>query len=500
MKHIGEAIRNTFSNRKRMIWIIIIGTAMLLLVIGGIQAYRILYTPQNLFNVSTMSPNILATQNATPEPTPEFTLEPEGTELSPEPEGTETNINQNTVSPSPSAAPTIAPTPDITANSDVLNILLIGIDRSQTKGKGSGRDPHADVMMVVAIHFKDKKVDLISLPRDTFIHAPEIMNGVYKLNASFNVGGGFAAKNGGGFLKVCEAAEYMLGGIPVDYYYAVDFTSLVNVVNTIGGVDYEVENRAYSRDNIKGMQHMDGNDVLFYVRSRKVGPEQGDPNRVNRQKKMMIAVFKQLTEKGKLSMVPDLVSAANNGVYTNTNIQQTLALANFAKTISTDKIKMHSMTGHYSDYNGWRYCFTEQKERQVMIKQIYGINVPEQVRCSTRYADWLSDYGFSAIRYQKTAKQLLDYVDAHKADFTAQQQKAYAALAAAYTKTQSAFDRASIALGSTNNRALANEKKKLKTSTEELARLLGYKEKLTWTFDYRFWLDPAINEVNVDFR
>jgi polyisoprenyl-teichoic acid--peptidoglycan teichoic acid transferase len=468
MKHIGEAIKNSLSNRKRVIWAIIIVSILLLLVFGGIQAFRILYTPKSLFNHSTMNPAMLATRN------------PAGA--------------------SPSVAPSSTENPDITAKNDILNILLIGIDRNQDGGKSSGTDPHADVMMVVAINFKEKKVDLISLPRDTFVHAPEVMNGVYKLNASFNVGGGFAAKNGAGFLKVCDAAKYMLGGIPVDYYYAVDFRELVSIVNTIGGVDYDVESPAYTRDGVSGKQHMDGDAVLFYVRSRKAGPEQGDVNRVNRQKKMMVAIFNQLMKKGKLSMLPGLVNAANSGIFTNTTLQQTLALANFAKSIDMDKIGMHSMAGDMADKASWHYCFTDQKARQELIQQVYGIDVPEQVHCSGKYADWLVDYGFSGIRYLKTAKQMLDYADIHQADFTAEQQKTYAALKTSYAETQSAYDLASITFARDDTRALTNEKKDLRSDAVKLAKLLDYNDTLKWSYNHSYWEDPAINEVLVDFR
>lgn len=456
-------------NRKRLVWIIALVVLLLLLAAGGVEAYRILYRPQYLFKGS-----------ATPAVNP--SAQPDGTGATAAPDAAQTRA------------------PDITAGRDILNVLLIGVDRSQTEGKLSGEDPHADVMMVVAIHFNEKKVDLISLPRDTFIHAPDIMHGVYKLNASFNVGGGFDSPGGGGFLKVCEAAEYMLGGIPVDYYYAVDFTSLVKVVDTIGGVDYEVENRAYSLQNKKGMQHMDGQDVLFYMRSRKVGPEQGDPNRVNRQKKMLTAIFNELKQKGRLSMLPDLVGAANSGVYTNAALDQTLALANFAKNVNADNIGMYSMTGHYYDKGNWRYCFTMQKERLEIIKQVYGIDVPEQTRCTPQYADWLYDYGFGAIRYLKTADQLLAYTDLRKAELTAGQQEMVSGLSQAYSEAQASYNQAAVSMKGADNRAMVNDKKALRTCAEQLAKSLGYGEELVWTYNNRFWLDPAINEVEVDFR
>jgi hypothetical protein len=236
------------------------------------------------------------------------------------------------------------------------------------------------------------------------------------------------------------------------------------------------------------------------MRVRKVGPEKGDVNRVNRQKKILIAIFNQIKKSGKLSMIPDLVSAANSGILTNTTMEQTLALANFARTIEPDKIRMHSMTGAMLIKASWAYCFTDQKARRELINQIYGIDVPNQVHCSSRYSDWLMDYGLSGIRYQKTGKQLLDYAAAHETDFMGEQKNAYNALKTSYADTQAAYDRASLTFASADNRILADVKKKLKTNTEALAKLLGYKEALKWTYNSAYWNDPAINEVRVDFR
>ena len=71
------------------------------------------------------------------------------------------------------------------------------------------------------------------------------VKGIYKLNASINCGGGLYKDDGSynpkGLEKVCEAAEWMLGGIPVDYYYAVTMTSLKDLVDLCGGLDYDMD-------------------------------------------------------------------------------------------------------------------------------------------------------------------------------------------------------------------------------------------------------------------
>lgn len=473
MKRIFDKFKNLMSNRKRRAWVIVSAVVLVVLVIGGVEAYRILCAPQGLFK---MNPAITTAPNAP----------------------SSTDGGSGGTSGSAGSGGPIRPDP--AGAKDILNVLLIGIDRNQEGGKSAGTDYHADVMMVLAINFKEKKVDMISLPRDTFVHAPDVMDGVYKLNASFNVGGGFAAKNNGGFQKVCDAAKYMLGGIPVDYYYAVDFESLVSIVDTIGGVDYNVESPDYTLDGVAGQRHMSGADVLYYMRVRKVGPDKGDKNRVNRQKKMLVAIFDKLKKDGKLSMLPNLINAANSGIFTNTNLEQTLALANYASGMDSKKIGEHSMTGALLDKASWAYCFTDQAARIELIRQVYGLIVPEQVHCSSKYADWLVDYGFSGIRYLKTAKQMLDAAAAKEASLTSDQKSAYDALKASYTAAQSAYDKASLTFSSGDTNTLSKDKSDLKNHTEQLDKLMGNSETLKWTYNPHYWDDPAINAVKVDFR
>lgn len=502
MEGNDETNKAAKQSSRRKIWLIILGIAVVLAIAGGIEAYRILYTPQALFKLANLTP----APSAVPLPTPAASaaLAAPGT------------CSPGTAAPSPTANPTAAsatapapaPTFDVTQGKEILNILLIGIDRRQgtvgdIKGtpKSEGTDPHADTQMVVSINFKEKKVDLISLPRDTFVYNPDLMDGVYKLNATFNAGGGFSAKDGAGFLNICKGASYMLGGIPVDYYYAVDFSALMKLVNDIGGVDFDVDSPSYSREHKKGMQHMNGADVLYYVRIRKTGPEPGDLNRTNRQKDLMVAVFSQLKQKGKLSMAPKLIGDMGNGVYTNTTLEQTLALVNYAKSIDPKNIGMHTMAGPSADAIYWRWCFTDQEKRVQLIKQVYGIDVPEQAHCSEDFAHWLNNYGFGGIVYQKTAKQLIDFADAGKAGFTDDQKQAYDALTASYAQMQKAWDSASLTMKSADTHAMQAAMSKLKANAAKLAKLLNYSGALKWTYDRHYWwLEPEINETLVDFN
>ncbi len=322
--------------------------------------------------------------------------------------GFDTAINQLT--PAPDAAQTAAPgasmEPGATATpspldllmaqadtsflKDTVNILLIGVDHSVDRDteewvKHGGKQAfHSDVMLVLAVNKSTGTVNMISLPRDTYAQIPDI-DGIYKLNASIDCGGGWPTEanqySPKGFEKVCEAASWMLGGIPVQYYYAVDMNAVKGLADAVGGVqgfdvemDFEMAGRKYKA----GVQDMNGQAVLDYLRVRKHIDDSGDLNRVNRQKKMLVAIFDKIKKNGLLTSIPGLIEAFDGNLYTNVPLSYTAGLALFAMDVEPDSIGMHSMGGRY--YNGifnWNFVITDQKARVELIKQIYGVDVPE---------------------------------------------------------------------------------------------------------------------------
>ena len=314
-----------------------------------------------------------------------------------------------TPAPTPTEAPTPSPTLDPYSELEqvadtgmmngIVNIMFIGVDYEAARidknwaGKG-GNSFHSDVMIVCAVNFNENRVDLISLPRDTYANIPNV-KGVYKLNAALNCGTdgtnyGLFCENGEGFEKVCEAAEWMLGGIDVDYYYAVTMESVKQIVDIVGGVWYNLEGdfdnggRYYKA----GFQFMDGQACLDYMRVRKGGHGQlstGDSNRVIRQKNMMVAIFKKMKEENIVLKVPEILAAFDGALFTNCTPAQTAALALFGYKLNPEDIGAHSMVGDSATLFHWNFVFTKQSERVKLIKEIYGVDVKTSPKYSLAY-------------------------------------------------------------------------------------------------------------------
>ncbi len=301
-------------------------------------------------------------------------------------------------------------------NENIVNILLIGVDYSDERlteewiNGGAGKTEwHTDVMIVLAIDTVENTVDMISLPRDTYANIPGV-EGYYKLNSAINCGGAYPEPEA--LDKVVEAAEWMLGGnIPIDYYYAVTMPGVKNLVdNTVGFVEYDVHSdfTIGGRPYKEGVQMLSGQGVLDNIRVRKSGEDQGDLNRINRQKDLLVAIFETMKEEGMWTQIPALFDLLNEDIVTNTNLAQMAALALFANDLDSENIVMHSMDGPtYSMFDGWVYCFTDQEDRVELIKEVYGVTVPEYEEYTLAYA--AAEYSaFIKDNWVATAQAMLD--------------------------------------------------------------------------------------------
>ncbi len=362
-------------SNKKIIIMSIVGALVLILLGGGAYAYSIWTNPMAQFN--NVEDQIT--------PPPAQTEEPQTTD-------------DPSDSATPGPSPTIDPYEALLAQSDTgflkdtINIMLIGVDHSVERDTWSGKKAfHSDVMIVLSVNKATGAVNMISLPRDTYASVPGV-DGIYKLNASIDCGGGWPTEANNysmsGFEKVCESAEWMLGGIPVDYYYAVDMNAVKGLVDAIGGVqgfDVEMDFKMQGRSYTKGVQDMNGQAVLDYLRVRKGISQAGDLNRINRQKKMLIAIFDKIKQNGLLTSIPSLLDAFDGNLYTNTTLAQTAALAAFAYNVEPDSIGMFSMGGKYNyGIFNWNFVLTDQKARVKLIEQIYGVKVDQ-------YKDFTAD-------------------------------------------------------------------------------------------------------------
>ena len=384
---------------------------------------------------------------------------------------------------------------------NIKNILLLGIDKSD-RAEQKGSDYHTDAIMVLAVNLDEKNVDMVSLPRDTLTYVPGV-KGIYKLNAAINCGGG---KTEAGFEKVCEAASWVLGGIKIDYYCAVDMKAMIAIGDAIGGVDFELD-MSYSGqfgEYHKGLRHLDGKGIVDYLRARRNATvNSNDLGRTGRQRELIFTLFEKIrNDQSLLVNLLSTVQKMDHAVFTNMSVMDVMSYLPLALELDASKVGSHVIAGKYrTALNDWNFTFTDQENRKKVIQEVYGVEVPELKYVSYEYTKWLVNNGFSMVRYLAVANTLKQEVAAYDAAaLSEEQRKAMDDFDLAYSEAQKAFDAAAQTMSKNDSTYMEKSAEELRKSGEALNSLFSNVKKPEWKSNKYWYADRLINEIDVNFR
>ncbi len=232
--------------------------------------------------------------------------------------------------PTPTAArgaPTPTRTPLPLERGD-LNILLLGCDVPNPGG-----DWRTDTIVIVAVRPRAGFVGMFSVPRDLYVDIPGY--GPSRINAADYRGEAFGWPGGGPGL-VGDTLRRNLG-IPVHAYVRVHIPGLIRIIDTLGGVDVEVDRSIYDTGSgavyfAPGPQHMDGATALLYTRLRS-GTNENDLGRTRRQQQVLLAMRDAALRPAMLLKLPSLISALSDTVDTDLTPAQVLSLVNLARRL-----------------------------------------------------------------------------------------------------------------------------------------------------------------------
>ncbi len=198
-----------------------------------------------------------------------------------------------------------------------FNLYISGID---TLGKISTTS-RSDVNMIMTVNPQTHTILMTNTPRDYFVLLPDISGttrdklthaGIYGIDASMNT----------------ISALY---DVPLDYYIRVNFTSLVTLIDAMGGIDVNSDyefNCLWKGYHInKGMNHLNGDQTLGFIRERYAFPD-GDNQRGRNEQQVMAAIIDQLTTATGISSAPRLLSVLSDCMETD------MTQAEFSKLIN----------------------------------------------------------------------------------------------------------------------------------------------------------------------
>jgi LCP family protein required for cell wall assembly len=212
-----------------------------------------------------------------------------------------------------------------------VNVLLLGGD---SRGLSKNEIPRSDTLMVASIDPLTKKAHLFSILRDTYVRIPD--HGSDRVNTAIVLGGP----------KLAMQTVSELTGLDIQYYVYTDFEGFVQLIDEIGGIEFEVEkdmhytSRAdgpeYDIDLKKGMQHMDGRTALQYVRFRH--DALSDFARTERQRKFMAAVARKLQSSSSLIRLPRILSAIDPYIESNLTATEMITLGALGFESKTNEV------------------------------------------------------------------------------------------------------------------------------------------------------------------
>lgn len=215
-----------------------------------------------------------------------------------------------------------------------FNVYISGIDVDGPIATNS----RSDVNIIMTVNPNTKKILLTTTPRDYYVQIPDISGeqrdklthaGIYGVDAS---------------MRTLE----QLYGIDISYYARVNFSSLVKIVDTLGGVDVDsdFEFTAGGYQFKQGMNHLDGKQALAFSRER-YSFEDGDNQRGKDQQKVLTAILNKAMSPAILSNASALIADVSDSVQTNMTQEE---MAKFIKMQLNDgaswTIESQSATGN----------------------------------------------------------------------------------------------------------------------------------------------------------
>ena len=246
-----------------------------------------------------------------------------------------------------SASTDTAVQPTYTRKEGYYTFLICGMDNVSK---------NTDVMMLVSLDTKAGEVNILQIPRDTFLNRDTSGYRVTRINGIYTIA--FTQAPYGGDMRkkyamerLCEAVEGSLC-VTIDRYILLDTKAFVGIIDAIGGIDYYVPFDMDYEDpeqdlyiHLKqGLQHIDGKEAEQFIRYRS-GYITGDIGRVEARADFLKALYGKVRESFSLSVAVEMAKQLFGSVTTDATIEDIAFFASAVYGIDAEKINVKTISG-----------------------------------------------------------------------------------------------------------------------------------------------------------
>jgi LCP family protein required for cell wall assembly len=225
------------------------------------------------------------------------------------------------------------------SNSKFLTVLILGNSVGRTDGAAEQTGAQlTDSMELLIVNRTTKEASLVSIPRDLYL---EMKGTQGKINEAY-VRGGF---------NFVGQLVSRITGIYVDKTILFDLSTFKDIVDALGGIDVHLDKPfseptqwTYPFNLPAGNNHLNGEQALYYVRSRY---SSSDFDRARRQQEVMKAIKDKASSSGFLSnpiKAVSLFTQIKNNIKTNFNLWDIQNLLTLADSVKTNSIKDYYLT------------------------------------------------------------------------------------------------------------------------------------------------------------
>ncbi|MBQ8003697.1 MAG: LCP family protein [Oscillospiraceae bacterium] len=241
----------------------------------------------------------------------------------------------------------------------VFTMLVVGTDAASRS---------TDTIMLASFDTVQKKMNLLSIPRDTIINAKRATK---KINAAY-------AMSGGDIYALFDEVQSVTGIRP-DKYVLVTVDAFVDLIDAIGGVTVDVPIDMHYKDPAqdlvididKGLQTLDGYDAMGFMRYRATYAD-GDLGRIKVQHTFVEAVIKKMLTPATFAKIPELSGIIIDNLETDLTLGNGIWLGKQMLTMNLEEdVEMHTLPGYADYYDSLSYYFPKEDEVLTLINEFY---------------------------------------------------------------------------------------------------------------------------------
>jgi len=248
-----------------------------------------------------------------------------------------------------------------------LNIMIFGVDKEKSL---------SDVNMIVRFDPKTSKVQLVSIPRDTYFNLKKSQFAKWKEKN----------KNVPTTVKLTDVHSYVgseatielieiMFEVDIDYYVKLDLDGFKKIVNTVGGVEIDVPRNMYYPDpaqdlyiNLKkGLQTLDGDKAEQFVRYR--GSLRRDLERMEMQQLLIKELAKKILKERNVIVLTKLAYDLFKYVETDFPLTQIPTYLPAVMKIDVDNMTMYTLPGEGERIDGIYYHRLDEEEYKKIMKE-----------------------------------------------------------------------------------------------------------------------------------